>query len=1383
MNGFMRYIILLSFVFSTLVIGAQPTSSLRFSHLSVDDGLSQNSVRCILQDRKGFMWFGTEEGLNRYDGYDFHSYQNVQNDTTSLSASDIRSMIEDQEGNLWVGTTEGLNVLDRYQDSFRRVSLLTGSNKTAKKNFIFSLYEDRQGDIWVGTRNGFFWYHKSSQQFTYYGEEILEEKVEVRAFSEDAKGDILIGSNLALYKLYKTQNTIKRYLIREGESYPHDISNIIKTKDDHIWIGTFGGLFEATLLSSSGTADAEFQFTPYYFSPGDSSLHKNMIHSMTEDDQGNLWLGAFDGLFVFNTTTKAFSNFHYQKSVPGSLSADFIMSAYTDQRGDIWLGTFMGGINVYHQNNSGFEHPLKDRIGSEMKGQFISSFAETPEGNLWMATTDGGLSFMDRSTGVLTNYRHDESKENSLAINDVRDIVLDDDGKLWIATYFGGLNCFDPVSQRFQRFTSNQADPGSISRLDLNVIFKDKRGRIWIGLQGGGVDLYDKKQGHFLHFKHDPDSDNSISSNIVVDLFEDQADHLWIATRHSGVNRLDLKTLKITRFRHDRLDSNSISSDAVTHTFQDSKGRIWMGTRDAGLNLFDPETEHFTSYRKSHGLPSDAIHGMLEDDAGYLWLSTNQGLSRFSPTTEEVVNFDKSDGLNSNQFLERSCLKLQTGELLFGGVKGFTLFDPQRLNKNTFVPPIVITNFRLFNQEVAIQPQKGPLTKPIDETQTITLRNNQSVLSFDFVALNYLYPSKNQYAYRLVGLSDDWNFIGDKRTVDFTTLPPGDYTFEVKASNNSGVWNEVGTAIGLTILPPWYASWWAWLIYGVIFVLLLLAYRYYTLQRLNEKHKLHLAKMERDQIEEMHRMKLRFFTEVSHELRTPLTLILGPVEKMYEWAKKNEEMSAYLASITTNCNYLLKLITELLDFRKMEEGKMELDLQKVDILPLVKSVQKSFLPIAIKQKVDFSVTFSAKQIEAWVDIDKLQKVLYNLISNAFKFTDDQGNGKVSVQLDVKRKNQEAWVQIKVEDNGSGIPPSEQDKIFNPFYQAKTKPKEGIMGSGIGLALSKRLIELHQGEIQLCSREKQGTCFTIELPLESAVSIDRGQTAPPQQAVTTQPALSQIPEELSRKPVLSFAPPKLADTAKPHLLLVEDNTSMRHFLINCLSENYEITAAQDGDKGWQKLLAKPADIIISDVMMPTMDGIAFCQKLKNDIRTSHIPVVFLSAKAGPESQVKGLVTGADAYLTKPFSVKHLEATLTSLLDNRKKIWEAFNQGQFSIRQEQALGPIDQKFLARVSKTIDENMGDPDFSIEQFAREVAMSRSHFHRKLKKLTGLSAGELLMRARLKKAAFLLQENQLTITEVAFRIGFAAPNYFAKCFRKMYGVAPTKYRKQLIYS
>lgn len=1329
------------------------------------------------------MWFGTEEGLNRYDGYNFHTYQNVQRDTTSMSASDIRSMIEDQAGNLWVGTTEGLNVLDRKKDSFRRVPLSIGQDKSAETNFIFSLYEDLNGDIWIGTLNGFYWYHKAEGQFTYYGEEALQAKVEVRAFSEDANGDLLIGSNLALYKLNKREKKVKRFPTTKGEAYPYDISSIIKGRDDRIWLGTYGGLFEVTWKRQEETGEEVCQYTPYYFSPGDFSLHKNMIHSMTADDQGNLWLGAFDGLFVFDTATKEFTRSHYQKAVPGSLSANFIMSAYTDKRGDIWLGTFMGGINVYHQNNSGFEHPLKDRMGSQMSGKFISSFAETPEGNLWIATTDGGLSFMDRTTGLLTNYMHDARSENSLSINDVRDIVIDDDGRLWAATYFGGLNCFDPTSRQFQRFTADPSDPNSISRLDLNAIFKDSKGRIWIGIQGGGIELYDERQNRFIHFKHDPQNTNTISNNIVVDLFEDQADNLWVATRHSGVNRMNLKTFEITRFRHNRLDSNTISSDAVTHTFQDSKGEIWIGTRDAGLNRFDPKTGYFTSYRKSDGLPSDAIHGILEDDDGYLWLSTNQGLSRFSPATAEIVNFDKSDGLNSNQFLERSCLKLQNGELLFGGVNGFTLFDPKHLQRNTFVPPIVITNFRLFHQEVAVHPKKGPLTKPIDETQAITLKNNQSVLSFDFVALNYLYPSKNQYAYRLVGLSDEWNFIGDKRTVDFTTLPPGEYTFEVKASNNSGVWNEVGTAIQLTILPPWFASWWALLMYAIMIVLLLLAYRHYTLLRLKEKNKLRLAQMERDQMEEMHRMKLRFFTDISHELRTPLTLILGPVEKMYEWAKQNEKMSSYLASITNNCNYLLKLITELLDFRKMEEGKMKLNLQKVDILPLVKSVQKSFLPVAMKNQVDFSVTFSARQIEAWVDIDKLQKVLYNLISNAFKFTDETGKGKVNVVVDLKENKPATYVQIKVEDNGIGIPPSEQEKIFNPFYQVQTPTKGYKTGSGIGLALSKRLIELHQGEIKLCSRERQGTCFVIKLPLQPAMTQGQVLSAAPDLSVQPEAAFSTIPNDLSKEHLLSFAPGKIEDIHKPHLLLVEDNTSMRNFLISCLEESYEITAAQDGDQGWHKLLAKPADIIISDVMMPTMDGIAFCEKLKSDIRTSHIPIIFLSAKAGPESQVAGLMTGADAYLSKPFSLKHLEATLTSLLDNRKKIWDSFNQGKFSIRKDKSLGPIDQKFLARVAEAIDENLEDPDFSIEQFAREVAMSRSHFHRKLKKLTGLSAGELLMHARLKKAAYLLQENQLTITEVAFKIGFAAPNYFAKCFRKIYGLAPTEYRKQSIFS
>lgn len=1371
MNAVLRYFILIAVVVISQTLSWSQSAHIRFDHLSVADGLSQNSVRCLLQDSKGFMWFGTEEGLNRYDGYNFKLYQNRANDTTSLSGNDIRSIIEDSRGFIWVGTTAGLNILDRNTNNFRRIRFARDTGDMAKRNFIFSLYEDREGDVWIGTLDGFYLYRHQLRSFEYFGAFNGEPLLQTMSFYQDRNERFWIGTETSFYHFNKKNGEVRRYGQGDLPISLTGVPSVIEDKNGALWVGTYNGLLRGEMIETTEGALPHYQFRAVYPELADFRANKNMIRCMTTDIKGNIWIGTFDGLLILNPEKESFWGYQQNESLPGSLSANFIRAICRDKRGDIWLGTIMGGINIYHADNTGFKSYLSDWARTRMQGRIVHALDEDDKGNLWVGTREGGLSYLDIKNEKVTTYIHQDQSTTGISINEVRAVMADQRGQVWISTYFGGLNRLDPETQKFTHYRHRPAEPYSLSAENSNDILEDSHGRIWIATHGGGLDLYDPSVDGFRHYRHDPFQDNSLSSNILVSLFEDSEEQLWIATRHSGLNKMDLCTGKITRFRYQGGENGSISSDAVTVIHQDEKGILWVGTEDAGLNRYNSKTGCFTAFRKTDGLPSDAIHGILEDEKGALWLSTNKGLSRFDPDRKLFTNYDQSDGLADNQFIRNSSLKNSKGQLLFGGINGFTLLEPEKIQQNGYVPPVIITGFQLFNREVPIGSRDSPLQQHISQTSEITLKNHQSVFSFDFVALNYLHSAKNQYAYRLIGLDDEWNYVGGKRSVDFTTLPAGEYVFQVKASNNAGIWNEVGESIRIQVLPPWFKTGWAYSIYAVVLGLLLLAYRNFSLLRLREKHELKLVRLEKEKAEEINAMKLRFFTDISHELRTPLTLVLGPIEKLTALARGHADMKKYLATIQSNGNYLLKLINELMDFRKVEAGKMTVCPEEADLVQQIASVERAFQQRAEQDRIGFQVITDLKKAKGLFDIGILYKVLYNLLSNAFKFT--PAGGKVLLKLSAVRKDERSYFRIDITDNGTGIPEKDLDQLFQPFYQVKGKSAKNEIGTGIGLALTKRLVELHEGFISVSSRAGQGTTFRVELPAlrhlpasgEKTLSTGSG-IWPPADAA----------HDGEKESVVAPSRP----SSKPKILLVEDNDQMRHYLVDCLREHYEIIAVSNGQEGWEATKTAQPEVIVTDIMMPTMDGIELCHKLKKDILTSHIPVIFLTARTSVEHRIKGLLTGADAYLTKPFSSDHLHAVIQNLLFNRKQLWKAFSTGNFTNRTESMLGPLDQRFMDQIQEVVDRQLKNAEFNVEQFAREMAMSRSYFHRKLKALTGFSASEFLRDYRLRQALGLMIENKLTISEIAYEVGFSSPNYFGRCFRKKYGKSPSEYLEEL---
>ncbi len=1348
------------------------SDGLRFTHLSVDDGLSQNSIRSLMQDRRGFMWFGTEEGLNKFNGRSFEVFRNLEADSTSLSANDIRSILEDQKGEIWVGTTDGLNRLDPARGTFTRIDLPKRGDHSSRRNFIYSMFEDKDANIWMGTRDGFYHFNTRDSVFSLVTALGSHQLGQVHCFYEDRQGLMWIGADNGLYRMNRSRQLIEYYNFELGPTIPTAVSSILEDQHGTLWVGTFHGLFRSDTISKASLPNRHFRRVQ----PTLPQLTGNqeMVRCMLLDHD-NLWVGTFDGLLILNIEDGSFRSFQHHQTLPGTLSANFIRSICRDSRGDIWMGTVMGGINVYHRDYSVFESELSDWAYAKMKGRIIHSFAEDAKGNVWVSTRDGGVSYLNLHAKTVVNYFHQPGVSNGLAVNEVRDLLIDDQGRIWMATYFGGVHRLDPKTGQFTVYRVDPDDPLSVNAENQNVIFQDSRGEIWIATHGGGLDRYVPESDGFAHYVHDPEDTSSLSSNIIVNLYEDSRQNLWIGTRHSGLNKMNLRTEEITRYRYDKHMAKSISSDAITAIHQDTYGALWIGTEDAGLNRWNEVQQGFEHFRIQDGLPSDAIHGIQEDEKGMLWLSTNKGLSHFDYEKRTFINYDQTDGLPSNQFSRLACTKTSDRSLMFGSINGFTIFRPEHILKNNYVPPVYITDFKLFNQEVPIGGKRSPLQKDISETTEITLRNDQSVFSLEFVALNYLFGSKNQFAYKLEGLDENWNYIGTRNSVDFTTLPHGDYVFRVKAANNSNVWNEVGASIKITVLPPWYKTWWAYLIYATSLIGLLLLYRYNTLVRLRERNKLHLAQTEKEQITELNNAKLQFFTNISHDLRSPLTLILGPLENLFQLAKGQPKMLKLLSYIRNNAEYLLRLINELLEFRKAEVGVTTLHTARRDLIPLLREIEQAFQEKAAANFVDFQLSLHEKEVVGQFDEDLIRKALYNLLSNAFEHTAKDGTGKIILGVSCRECEDNRTCHISVSDNGIGIPQDRIERIFDPFFQIDRGDVDKKKGFGIGLALTKRLIAMHNGQIQVESNYGEGSVFLIEIPVVEDVDQHSElieQTSIIDFSMTSTNTLDQmdavIKEDLSSLP----------GYRKPVVLVVEDNEEMQSYLFDCLSSNYTVLQALNGLEGFDLAISDHPDLVISDIMMPGMDGIGFCHKMKQDIHTSHIPLIFLSARSSMETRIKGIMTGADSYLTKPFSYNHLHAVIENLLMNRKQLWKSYKyHGRLPKRREQTLGPLDRRFLRQLEEVAEKHIKDTEFSVEQFAREMTMSRSYFHRKLKALTGLSASEFIKETRLKNAIRFLEENQLTISEIAYEVGFSSPNYFGRCFRNKYGMSPTEYK------
>ncbi|RKY98284.1 MAG: hypothetical protein DRQ13_03710, partial [Ignavibacteriae bacterium] len=1298
-------IIPLYFLFSLLIY--PQTREIQFEHLSLEEGLSATTVLSIIQDSRGFLWIGTYDGLNRYDGYSFTTFKNKLDDSTSLSGNAIRSLYEDNSGSIWVGTlSKGLNKYDNEKETFTRYSHIPGNPESLSSNEIKSVCQDRNDQLWIGTGDGLNRFDLAKEEFRHFTHDSTDptsiSSNSIYSVYEDHSGMLWIGTPNGLNKFNRQSGNFTRY--KHNPDDPFSISNnaafsICEDNQGKLWIGTLGGGLNKLNKEKE-------QFTHYKHNPNDPfSLSEDKIFSVYEDSRGELWIGTYgSGLNRFDIQNERFIHYTHNPDNLSSLSDNSVFKIFEDNSGILWIGTWNGGVNKYNSGKEKFPHySYIANNPNSLNNNKIRSICEDNSGIIWIGTDGGGLNRFDKEREKFTHYVNKHGDPTSLSANGILSVCVDNSGVLWIGTDGGGLNKFDSKKKQFVQYRHNPDDPKSISGDAISVVYEDKSGTLWIGTSTGGLNKFDRKKEQFVQYIHNTDDSSYLSQEKIYSIYEDSRGVLWIGTYGGGLCRFDREKEQCKHYTNSPEDPNSLSNNNITSMYEDKSGTLWVGT-ESGLNKFDRKTEQFFCYRETNGLPSDMINGILEDDHGNLWLSTNNGISKLNPADTTFVNYNVDDGLQSNEFNQWAYHKTKNGEMLFGGNNGFNIFHPDSIDniKNSYIPPVYITEFQLLHIPVSVGFNKSInrtiLEKSITETEEIELLYDDNIISFEFTVLDFQIPEKNKYAYFMEGFDKYWTYTyADRRFVNYTNLDPGEYTFRVKGSNNDGIWNEEGTSLRIIIAHPWWATWWAYILYGFFIIFLFISARKYDLKRQRLKHQLELEHEHAEKLEEVDQMKSRFFANISHEFRTPLTLILGPSESIIRETTK-EEIKKKAGKIKKNANRLLALINQLLDLSKLDAGRLKLETSCSNIVTFVKGVAMSFESVGEQKDILLKIRTTNNKIEVYFDKEKMEKILTNLLSNAFKFT--SVGGKITVSVSETDKNS---VTIKIRDTGIGISEEEIPRLFDRFYQVDSSQTREQKGTGIGLSLTKELVELHQGSLKVESKQGKWTEITVTLPLGKEHLLP-DEIVEADESPLEKEILVEVEDTLTslqlEKPF-----PEDFDKDKTIILVVEDNTDVREYIKESLEGEYQVEEAANGEQGVRKAENIIPDLIISDIMMPKMDGNELTRKLKNDEKTSHIPIILLTAKTEQESKLEGLATGADDYLMKPFDTEELLIRIRNIINTRRKLHKIFSKGEYILPrgEEKKRRSIDEHFMNKVIEVIEQHISEEEFSIEEFGNE--------------------------------------------------------------------------------
>ena len=1218
---------------------------------------------------------GTYAGLQRFDGYEFRDYTYDPNDSTSISDNFISTIFEDNSGNLWIGTmANGLSMFDKQLETFYHFRHDPDNSNTLSSNMIpraqCLIVQDRDSHLWVNTDNGLNRIRLTDRSVeSYYG---------------DFAGQVIYDDKA--FALWIAGTRLKKFDLRSKRLSYHDpdpvrlkdlgvVNSFIMDTEGNIWLGTDAGVILYDKSEQEFLNLQEYMATKDIGSDRNYSWCNEPVNSVYEDFRGHIWFGIGNRLINLNKTDGTYEILVHEPDNVNSPTGSSISGIYGNKSGVLWISYLNQGVsklNINLKNFSLYRHRPGDP--NSLSGNTIRSIYIDGNQYFWIGTYDNGLNRIDPNTGIIRHYMADPGNPNSIVSNYIAALYVDKKERLWVGSFDNGICYADEI------YSSKQLDFKSselLSNLEIHEFTEDPAGRIWISTQNGFF-IYDWSSKEFIHYG-DLENQLQLVQDINIQSVVFQAPNMfWLATWNSGLCRLFINsdTILSPNFGRDSIVIHNRSRDQFNSSIDNkfitihrsNDGELWLGSYLNGLIKISetPEGLEFLKYDKTAGAPDNSVYGIASDRQGNIWISTNNGLGRFTPETEQFRNYYMSDGLQSNSFMWDASFESSEGQLFFGGVNGMNAFYPEYIVDNLDLPNVYISKLIINNEDVRIGDDfRGNviLNKDIRYTKNITLSYRESVFSLEFTAMDNINPLAVLYRYKLEGFDEDWiQTTAEKRFVRYTNLNAGTYKFNVKASNSDGIWKEEPATLEITVLPPWWKTWLAIVIYSCTFAMLLIAFRKFILGRAQLIHEAKMEHLEREKTEEMYQMKLRFFTSISHEFRTPLTLVLGPLQRIIEGLNDDRRFTKQIITIRRNADRLFRLIDQVIEFRKIETNKIKLYAAKGDIVSFVRELVDSFEEIACQRSITLDFHSDIENCEIWFDENKLDKIVYNLLSNALKFTADKGCINVNFSSSPASEIQMEYVELKIEDNGIGISEYDLEHIFDRYYRVENPDSFAQIGSGIGLSLAKELTELHKGKINVSSKLGKGTCFTVLIPLgkdhlsEDEI-VERMESKTGQIFSVKQFALTDEQEYIDK---YDPAQPRLDQGELPLLLIVDDDQELRTFIKNNFSSNHIVIEAENGVEGFDMALKNNPDIIISDIMMPVMDGIELCRKLKSDIKTSHIPIILLTAKASIDSKIEGLDTGADAYIAKPFTIKLIEVQIHNILENRKSLRKKFSK---------------------------------------------------------------------------------------------------------------------------
>lgn len=1340
----------------------------KYEFIPLGDKITQTTISSIIKDKNGMLWLGSSgEGIFKYNSLDFKNYKKEsRSNENRLNSSFIHTLYQDKNNNIWAGTQKGLNVYDRNLDKFNSINL---SNDNSKIKFaVHALKEFNDSILLIGTHHfGLYRLNTKTSKFKNitYKSNKPRSSLQINSIVKSSDGRYLVGTNhgLMVYDHYNEVLQLFKFdLDSKYKTIETSIESIIIDKDNSIWLGTSD---KGLIKVSSNNEIYKIENKP---------ITNKRILSLSLKNNGDILCGTEnDGLFEIEIKSEKIINYKFDKNIQNGIKSNSIWSIFTDNQDRIWLGYYNNGIDVHNDNYNKFES-LKSIPGysNSLSSSSVTGIIKDSRERLWISTSDGGIDVYNIKNKEFVNITNTRNKiATGLNKAETTTIFKDSKGNILVGTWESGFFILPKNSNNF----SNINDSNSSLKSNKVMNFaEDSRGILWIGTFFSGLYSYDLKKNKLTHHNSLDFKKYNINTSIIRKIIVDKKDNIWIGTR-SGLYQIKRTNNRynITPFNNKfkSVLGENVNSTTVFSLFEDKENDIWIGSLDYGLFKYNYDNDKIEWYNNENGFIHESVSSITQDKNGDIWISGNKGLSKLDLSQKQFINFNKNDGLLSNKFNYNSVYR-DSEILYFGGLNGINFFDPNKIKYNQELPLVFLKNLKLSNELATIDTPDSPLKTALNVSKELTLSHDQSFFSIEYVGVNYTRSENNQYAYFMQGFNEKWNYVGSKTNATFTNVPPGNYTFMVKAANNDGLWNETPTKLNIKILPAWWETNIAWFFYllGPL-LLIFISYRIFSV-RIKEKRTLKSEREEHKQLEALNSKKIQFFTNISHEFRTPLTLILNPLNDIIKSDLKNLSLKTKnkLEIIHKNSNRLSRLINELMDFRKLQFNKMSVNASEIDLIPFIQEVSSHFEDEANQKNIILSVDYSEKPIIFWGDPSMLEKIIFNLLSNAFKVTPLNGMVLIEIKKNTEKinfplvheNNVFDSLEITIEDTGSGIKEENINKIFDRFYQVTEFDKQYYGGTGIGLEVVKNFIELHKGKIEVSSKLDIGTKFKIHFPYGKNHLKEIN--------------LENKKQELNKKTevVTDNFENSENKTKNKTLLIVDDNSELRSYLETELNNDYNILLAENGKTGFELTNKYVPDLVITDVMMPVMDGLELCKMIKNDIRTSHIPIMMITAKGMEIDKIKGIDSGADVYLQKPFNMDVLKSHLKQLINSRKILFKKYFNG---IDFSENTTSLDQEFMLNVLSYINNNINDNNLNVENLADELLLSRSKLYRKIKALTGLTANEFIRNIRLEKSKDFIENSEFSISEICYKVGFSSPSYFTKCFKLQYGLLPKEIR------